>query len=98
MRVGDVGLGQRQVAFDHVHRAVPEQTLQRIHIAAIAQVRDGKGVAQTVRRDVLDDLGPVAHRPQHLAQGVAFQRLVLRCLEERVIRPRVFALRHVLPD
>lgn len=45
----DVGLGEGEVAFDHLEAGVAEECLQGKDIAAVAQVVEGKGMAEAVR-------------------------------------------------
>jgi hypothetical protein len=47
--LGGVGVGELEVGLDHFHGGVTEEHLQGVGVAAVAQVVDGKGVAEAAR-------------------------------------------------
>jgi len=50
----DVGLGDEEVAFDHIEGGVAQGGLERVDVAVVAQVLDGECVAEAVGIDVGD--------------------------------------------
>ena len=98
MRFGDVGLGQGQVAPHHLHRGMAQQPLERVDVAAVAQVGNGKRVAHPVRRDRLHDFSPFPGPQQQLAEGAAVHALAMCRLEHRVIGVCVLAFAQIAPQ
>ena len=69
----DVGLGQDQVALDHLQGGVTEQGLELVGVTAVAKEVDGKGVAKSVRVAVGDG-GSLAEAVDELEQGAGGER------------------------
>lgn len=70
MRFVDVHLRELEVDPDHVQGGMPQESLQGVGIASIAQVLDGEGMAESVWVDVLH-AGTRTQGNEHLSQGGA---------------------------
>ncbi len=73
MGVFDIYLGDGEIAADHIERGVAEHGLEGEDIAAVAQVVDGKGVAETVGMDA-GDVGAFSKANKQAPEGTPIQR------------------------
>lgn len=80
----EIDLGEGEVAFDHVERGVPEQFLEGVGVATVAQVLDGEGVAEAVRVDV-SDAGAGSQGAEGLGERGGIDAAVVVGAEERFV-------------
>ena len=65
MTLVKISLGDREVAFDHIHCGVTEHDLEGVRIAAISQVVDGECMAEAMDVDALYT-GAVTNNSQYI--------------------------------
>ncbi len=77
----EVGLGEEEVAFDHVEGGVAEDGLEGVDVAAVAQVFDGECVAKAVGMDAVD-VGTLSDAVEVGAEVAAIEAVAGGCGED----------------
>lgn len=79
-----VGLDEVRVVLHHLEIGVTEQIFESDHLAAVAEVFGGEGVAKAMRMDV-GDAGAIAETLNEPTQGVAGEGALIADGEEKII-------------
>jgi hypothetical protein len=97
MRLLDIDLGDARIMLHHIERAMAKQRLQREDIAARTQIRNRKGVSETMGVTFLD-AGFFAQMTNQQAQGVLIHRTIIFHQEQWRFRIfTIFSFRQIPP-